>query len=492
MASATPQAMVIGSILCADAARALAALRAAPSGCAWVELRADRLRADGVAHVVRAVDRPILVSVRRVSDGGSFDGAEEERRELLETALAAGAAAIDVEWDAPFAALAARPALRERVILSHHGGPCRIDALRGLLARLAARAGGPAKLVPRAARIDDVLALRAVLDEARRQGLRLVAFATGPAGTASRILAPAWGSWATYGSLARGRETAAGQLPVDELLEVYRVLEIGAPTRLYGLLGSAASGSPSPAMHAAGYREAGIDACYLPLETDDLAAGLDLARGLALEALGVTQPFKEALAERCAPGDEAAARAGAVNTVRLAPVPLGFNTDGPAALERVRRHLDPRGARVAILGAGGTARGFSAAFVAAGAEVTLFGRSAGRVERAARQTGARASALDALPTAPWDVLLQATPLGRDGARFFDPARLSGRLVLDAVYAPQATALVADARARGLAVVDGRELLAAQAVLQFERMTGRPARYETLHAVAEQWLERPAA
>jgi 3-dehydroquinate dehydratase / shikimate dehydrogenase len=492
MAQDLPRSIVVASALESEASRAIAALRAAPAGCAMVELRADRLRVADVVRVVREVARPVLVSARRRADGGAFDGPETERRALLEAALAAGAAFVDVEWDASFATLAERPALRDRVVLSHHGGPCRIDALREMLARLGARHGGVAKLVPHATRVDDVLALRAVLAEARRQGVRLAAFATGRAGVVSRILGPAWGSFATYGSLAPGHETAAGQLPVDDMLDTYRVLELDPRTRLFGLVGAAVSGSPSPAMHAAGYGAAGIDACYLPIETDELDPAWSLVASLGLEALGVTRPFKETLARRCTPGDEVASRARAVNMVRLAPQPLGLNTDGTAALERVRRHVEPRDARVAILGSGGTARAFAAAFAAAGAHATLYGRTPERTIEAAKDTGVRACALERLADEPWDVLLHATPLGQDGARWLDPALLRGRAVLDAVYAPGPTALVEDARARGLAVVDGLELLAAQARLQFEHMTGRPARYETLHAAAERWLARRAS
>ncbi len=260
-------AIVIGSVLETDVARALAALDAAPGAPSLVELRADQLGPEEVERIVGAAPRPLLVAARRPVDGGSFAGSEDERRALLERALGAGAS-IDVEWGTSVASLAARTEVRERVVLSHHGGPCRIEPLRDVLRAMAA---GPAlrlKLVPHAQALDEVLALRTLLHEVTREGLRLAAFATGAAGVVSRILAPAWGSWATYGAIAPGRETASGQLTVDDLVGPYEVLEIHATTRLFGLLGGAATASPSPAMHAAGYHEAGIDARYLPLETE--------------------------------------------------------------------------------------------------------------------------------------------------------------------------------------------------------------------------------
>ena len=486
--------IVIGSILETDAARTLATLAtlaATPGAPGLVELRADHLRPNEVEHVVRESARPMLVAVRRPCDGGAFAGSEEERRALLERALEAGAA-IDVEWDGSAASLATRPGVGDRVVVSHHGGPCRIDPLRDVVRQMASRPGLRLKLVPEASAIDEVLALRTLLAEAAGSGLRLAAFATGASGVLSRILGPAWGSWATYGAIAPGRETAAGQLTVDDLSDVYDVLAIRGTTRLFGLLGATVSRSPSPAMHAKGYDEAGVDARYLPIETDDLERGIGAARDLGIEAVGVTTPFKEELSARCRPDDDVAAAAGAVNTVHIGAVLRGSNTDGPAVVERISRHLDPRGARVAILGAGGTARGCGVALSRAGAEVALFGRSPERVGRAARAIGARAGTIDDLADLAWDVLIHATPQGGDGTRFVAPESLSGRLVVDAVYAPRATALVRDARARGIATIDGVELLAAQGVLQFERMTGRAVRYETLHVAATRWLARRGA
>jgi shikimate 5-dehydrogenase len=68
----------------------------------------------------------------------------------------------------------------------------------------------------------------------------------------------------------------------------------------------------------------------------------------------------------------------------------------------------------------------------------------------------------------------------------DPGALGGRMVIDAVYGVE-TPLVRDARRRGLEVADGLELLVAQGVLQFERLTGRTARADVLGPAARAWL-----
>jgi shikimate dehydrogenase len=312
----------------------------------------------------------------------------------------------------------------------------------------------------------------------------------------TRLLACAWGSWTTYGAPRPGAETAEGQFTVNDLLDTYGVTEIGKATRLYALVGRSVRRSPSPAMHRAGYREAAIDARYLPLEAegfDEIAplAGPDGILGL--EGLAVTIPFKEDAARACETADEISKRCGAVNTVTISRAGWqGFNTDGPAALDRIRRHLDPRGRVAAIVGAGGTARAIAFALRRAGAVVTLFNRGGERAERAGRELGLPAAPLSALDSAPWEILVNATPLGADGESVTPADRLRGRLVLDAVYGARPTPLATEARERGLAVIEGFELLCAQAVRQFERMTGRPVRETTLRAAGTQWLSASAS
>ena len=204
-------------------------------------------------------------------------------------------------------------------------------------------------------------------------------------------------------------------------------------------------------------------------------------------------PFKEAVARRCRLDDPTSASSRAVNTVRVEQQQLrGFNTDGPAALELISARLDPREAAVALLGAGGTARAIAAALRAAGASVTLFCRAPERGEKVARELGVACRPLAALAEACWSVLINATPLGVSGEQILPADRLRGAVVLDVVYGPETTPLIASARREGLAAVDGFQLLTAQAVLQFERLTGSAVNAAPMAAAGKQWLSRRQA
>ena len=95
--------------------------------------------------------------------------------------------------------------------------------------------------------------------------------------------------------------------------------------------------------------------------------------------------------------------------------------------------------------------------------------------------------LEQLADARWDVLLQTTPLGRGGEHVELGVAAAG-VVLDVSYGPRPTPLVAEARRRGLAVVDGLEMLIAQAVRQFQLLTAHETRFEIMEAAARRWWD----
>jgi len=462
---------VVCSICEPDRASTEQSLQRVPPACGLVEIRGDHLAADEIAALVSGTQRPVIVTIRRADEDGGFEGTESERRRLLLGALAAGADFIDVELNSELRDLADSDEAA-RVILSDHGAPCDASTLATIYRRMAKTRAGRLKLVPIARAPRDATAVRSTLSDAVRDKRSLACFASGRAGAVTRLMAPGWGSWATYGAVERGAETAEGQFTATDLLELYDVDRRGADTRQFAIIGNAVLGSPSPAMHAAGYRAAAIDARYLPVETDRLEDCEELLGRdglLGLEGMAVTIPFKETAAARCGRLDEIARASGAVNTVLFEGGGwAGYNTDGPAILSLL------------------TARAAAAVLSARGARVTLYNRTPSRARQAARTLGVAAAALEELEEADWDVLVQATPLGARGERVLPAERIVGSVVLDAVYGP-GTPLVQDARQRGIVAIDGFDLLVEQALLQFELMTGRHPAAERMRAAGRAWL-----
>ena len=480
--------VIVCTILERDLASARLRLERAHPGAGIIEIRADHLTAPEVAVLLEMDPRPAIVTVRRQADGGGFEGTEGERRTILQAALAAGAHFIDVEWEGSLMDLVSGEEA-SRVILSHHGGPCTFPELRERAERMAAFPAALLKIVPLAERPGEVLAVRRLL--AGAWDGRLTCFPAGRAGAVARLLAPSWGGWGSYGA-PPGRPAAAGQFAVDDMAEVYRVDRIGSGTRRFAIVGRDVFASPSPAMHAAAYRSAGIDACYLPIEVDRFDEFRELADGLGIEAFAVTIPFKEEAAQAAQPADEVARNAGAVNTVLAHDGSewRGYNTDGSAALRLVSEAIPPGGARVEIRGAGGTARALAVALRDARARVTLFNRTAARCEQVAGELGVNWKPLEEWGRGPWDVLINATPLTdslTDSLKQAVDWKRAGRVVLDAVYSARPTPLVTQARAAGARAIDGFELLVQQGALQFEHMTGVVADRERMTRAGAEWL-----
>jgi shikimate dehydrogenase len=88
---------------------------------------------------------------------------------------------------------------------------------------------------------------------------------------------------------------------------------------------------------------------------------------------------------------------------------------------------------------------------------------------------------------PWDILINATPVG-SGSTVNEtplPAELhrAGAVVLDMIYDPMETRFLREAEAAGGKTIDGLQMLLAQAVAQFETWTGQEAPVETMKSAA---------
>jgi shikimate 5-dehydrogenase len=100
-------------------------------------------------------------------------------------------------------------------------------------------------------------------------------------------------------------------------------------------------------------------------------------------------------------------------------------------------------------------------------------RSHERGEQASRLLGLPFVPLPRFSAEGYDLIINATPVGTRGDAL--PFSVRGvaqhTLVVDLVCAEAPTPLVESARANGLRVIDGREVLRAQVERQFTRMTG---------------------
>ena len=259
--------------------------------------------------------------------------------------------------------------------------------------------------------------------------------------------------------------------------------------RRLGVLGWPVAHSRSPAMHNAALHALGLrDWRYqlLPVPPARLAETVRALPGAGFHGANVTIPHKQdALALASDPSPRARA-IGAANTLVFAPdgAIAADNTDAPALIAALP--LDPRGRSALVLGAGGSARAAVWALLDAGAaRVQVFNRTEARARALCDELGAE---LTLTPGAA-DVLVNCTSIGLGSGDVlkelrWDADHVEGyQCVVDFVYAPTETQLVHTARARGVAVVDGLELLVRQGALSFEQFTGREAPVDVMRAAA---------
>jgi len=266
----------------------------------------------------------------------------------------------------------------------------------------------------------------------------------------------------------------------------------GPGTALCGIILHPAGHTLSPAIHAAAYAELGLDAHYhafdVPLESAREAVAA--MRALGLRQLSVSLPLKEAVLGLADRASDAARAIGAANTLtRVGPALVADNTDWLGVV-RTLEPLGPwRDARALVLGAGGAARAVVYALRQLGARVGVHGRSPARAAKLAQDLGAELAPADS----PWDLLVNATPVGMQpdveatplGAEQLLPAGT----VFDTVYRPLETRLLREARARGCRTQDGLDMLVYQAVEQIRLWSGRSASPAPLRAAALAELRR---
>jgi shikimate dehydrogenase len=258
--------------------------------------------------------------------------------------------------------------------------------------------------------------------------------------------------------------------------------------RLFGVLGDPIEHSLSPAMHNAAFAACDLPHLYLRhrVTPAELPAALADARRLGMGGLNLTVPLKETVLPLLDDVTPAARRIGAANTLVFRGRRIvGDNTDGRGFVRSLRGHVQLRGARVVVIGAGGSARAVASALLDAGcAGVNILNRTRARAEQLADRLGGAPAAtvfpLRMLETG--EVLVDArlvvntTSTGLTGATIATRFGAAPRdcLFVDLLYGPTPTPWRRAAARAGRPTLDGSGMLLHQGALAFEAWTQRPA------------------
>jgi shikimate dehydrogenase len=291
----------------------------------------------------------------------------------------------------------------------------------------------------------------------------------------------------------------------------------GAATVVAGVIGDPVTHSLSPALHNAAFVELGLDWVYVafPVPAGRGREAVAAMTDLGIRGLSVTMPHKAAAAEACHRLSPLAQRLGVVNTVtNVGGVLLGDSTDGPGFIDSLAdQGWSAAGKRCLVLGSGGAARATVLALAEAGASwVGVVARREAEAEATAALAGAVGAVSTVAAVSEADLVVNATPVGMSGPLGMvgltaphevapDAAELPfgleeaklgpGQLVVDLIYAPATTPLMAAARRRGAEAVNGLGMLIHQAAHQVRRWTGRDAPVEVMSAAALNELRKRA-
>ncbi|MBT9149632.1 MAG: Shikimate dehydrogenase (NADP(+)) [Dehalococcoidia bacterium] len=267
-------------------------------------------------------------------------------------------------------------------------------------------------------------------------------------------------------------------------------------TQTIGLIGYPLGHSISPAFQQAAFDHLGLDIRYelWETETDNLGEAVQNIRSPYKLGANITVPYKEQALSLLDQIDELASDIGAVNTIAKRDVCLvGYNTDAGGFLRALEEEgrFDPKGKKVAILGAGGVARAIGFVLVRSGVRsLTLFDIDIERAEKLAAELKAMILSSDrdsrfeeAVSSA--DLLVNCTPVGMKHSASEGQSPLAKELispkslVYDVVYNPIKTPLLQIAEEVGARTIGGLSMLVYQGAAAFELWTGRKAPVEVM-------------
>jgi 3-dehydroquinate dehydratase/shikimate dehydrogenase len=438
-----------------------------------------------------------IATCRRAASGGQFRGSVASELDMLSKAAAAGCQLLDIELQS--ASHCKREQLqrlrtRAALILSYHDfrGTKRLEET---LEKMVALPADFYKIVTTATTLSDNVTMMKFLE---KQGDRhsLIGLCMGEQGIISRVLGVRAGSVFTFAAVSPEEKTAPGQVTAQELRSTYRIEQVDAATRVYGVAGDPVAHSLSPAIMNAALRRENVNGVYLALHAKTLKDLLTCVREIPIHGLSITMPYKEAIIKYLDNTDSHTTKIGACNTVVRAQDGklYGFNTDAAGVVRPLEQRLPLEQAKILVLGAGGAARAAVYGLKERGAEVYILNRSLGPAQKLARSARARILKRADLKKLAFDVIINATPVGMSNTREspLKEDEIKARFVFDMIYDPPETRLMKLAKTRGAEVIPGIEMFVHQAARQFEIWTGKPAPWDDMLRVVTLAVQERAA
>ncbi|KHE90430.1 MAG: shikimate dehydrogenase [Candidatus Scalindua rubra] len=444
-----------------------------------------------IEKILQSKTKPVIITNRPEREGGKFNGSEQDRLHLLQKAVDLGADYVDIEYDSIEQIIRQNSS---KIIISHHNFKETPHNLSKIYDDICQHKPDIVKIVTYANDITDNIRIFELLKSAR---VPTISFCMGELGNISRILTGKFGGLLTFASLEKGKESAPGQLTINELSKTYHFKEINNETKLYGIIGNPVSHSMSPAIHNASFIEKGLNNVYVPLKITDIGAFMKECRKIDFHGFSVTIPHKESVLPFLDDIDLTAKRIGAINTIVNQNGKLtGYNTDCMAAVMGLESSLKEtnkilNNKKISIIGAGGAARAIAFGLKEKGCDITIFNRTIERAEKLSHDVKCRFGSFKEIHKLDSDILINTTSIGMfpdvDQTPVSKNILKEGMIVFDAIYNPIETRLLREAKGKGCHTINGLSMFINQAAEQFRLWTNIDPPVELMTNVVKEML-----
>lgn len=433
------------------------------------------LRLDHFSHIdlnelkslILKCKKPVMLTVRRNDQGGSFLGSEEERLKLLESLCKLEPAYIDLEYDVPAdyrkRLFEAYP--KTAFLSSYHdftGMPADLEAIYQKVKTPHAHIY---KIAVTAQSTLDALKMLTFVQK-HSSSDKIIGIAMGEEGKPTRILAPVVGSYLTYAIL--NHASAPGQLSAQELQETYHFSTLDRQTQIYSLIGDPIEKSMGALIHNAVFHTHKLNAVYIKmrLAKEEVPAFFSLIGSLPFKGFSVTMPLKELVMPHLTQASIDSRVMGACNTIKIDSTEIiGYTTDGVGALNPIERRMIVYGKHVVVVGAGGSAKSVILEAVHRGAYVTVINRTAEKAIEIAKALGGRGGGWELFSEVyerGYDVIINCTP---ESDVIDEKWIVPEAIAMDIIYIPKMTPFLKKAAQKKCRLVYGYEMFVSQAIEQ---------------------------
>ncbi|HNR44981.1 MAG TPA: shikimate dehydrogenase [Methanofastidiosum sp.] len=493
--------MITASIMPSSQKEATTLLEKALEKGELAEIRIDLIKDLDLSEINNKFDKKrIIVTNRKKDEGGLFEGSESERISPLIDALKIGFGFIDIESssiDSLHNLISKRREYNSKtnIIISYHNFEETPQNLKEILLQMENQGHDIVKIVAYAKDISDNLRIKDLVSSRSSQNKKIISFLMGEKGEISRILCNSWGSYTSYAPLRGVGKTALGQIPIEDLNDVYRSGSINNTFDIYGLIGNPVKESIGYYVHNKLFSYYNMDAVYLNFLVDDLDRFMSSFKG-QFKGLCVTMPFKERIVPFLNKIDTMAQKIGAINTIKKNNECLfGTNTDWIGAVYSIEKLTSINNKKVLILGAGGAGKAIAFGIANRQGEVIISNRDEKKALELSKNLGAETVLWEDRNDVEFDILVNATKIGMTPEENNCPMEdsfftkdLSGITVFDAVYSPLETRLLTRSREQGAKIANGLDMYIGQAMVQFELWTGIKPSSEKMEKFSKEALE----